>query len=415
MRQGLLFAGTESSVYVSFDDGDHWQALTLNLPNTSYRDMVVKGNDLVVGTYGRGFWILDDISPLRQITRSTESEPAHLFKPGDAIRMRRNVNDDTPFPPEVPHAENPPSGAIVYYYLNSHPNGDITLDVRDAGGRMVRHMSSAPVAALTDPPPPVPDFWVEKPSPLPIAPGLNRIHWNLRYDDPPAFSHSYEINANPGETPSSPEGPMVLPGLYTLTLTVDGRSYTQKMTVKNDPRSPASYHDLREQFDMQMKLYGCTQEAWDCYHQIAAARSSIGAILKSNPPSEIATAAHAFDDKLAAIGGSIGFGRRFGGGGGGGGFPGAGGPPRQPAFTNISGTAVRQINTLNSGDMAPNESMRKACATACAELKAAMKSWETLKSKDLPAFNAVLAKSDIKPVGVSSSVDSSSLQARQSP
>jgi photosystem II stability/assembly factor-like uncharacterized protein len=409
-RQGLLFAGTESGVYVSFDDGDHWQSLMLNLPNTSYRDMVVKGNDLVVGTYGRGFWILDDISPLRQITPSIEVEPAHLFKPGDAIRVRRNVNGDTPFPPEVPHAENPPTGAILYYYLGSHPSGDITLDVRDSQGRILRHLSSAPIPPLSDPPPPIPDYWVKKPSPLSVSPGLNRTNWNLRCDSPPTFNHSYEINANPGETPPSPEGPLVLPGIYTLTLVVEGRSYTQTVTVKNDPRSPATYRDLQEQYALQRKLYHCTQEAWECYHQIADARSSIGAILKSDPPSEVATAARALDAKLAAIGGSTEFGRRFGGG-----LPGAGGPPRQPTFASINGTAVRQLNMLNSGDMAPTDSMRKACATTCSEAQAAMKSWDSLKSKDLPAFNALLTKNNLKPIGVSLAIVSPASQARQRP
>src|SRR5262249_27241821 len=118
-KKGLLFAGSESSMYVSFDDGDNWQSLTLNLPNTSYRDIAIHDNDVVVGTYGRSFWVLDDISPLRELTPDMASEPVHLFKPGDAIRVRRNVNGDTPFPPEVPHANNPPVGAIIYYYLGS--------------------------------------------------------------------------------------------------------------------------------------------------------------------------------------------------------------------------------------------------------------------------------------------------------
>jgi hypothetical protein len=130
----------------------------LNLPNTSYRDMVIKDNDLVVGTYGRGFWILDDFSPLRQMTPAIASEPAHMIKAGDAIRVRRNVNGDTPFHPEVPHALNPPVGAIIYYHLAAKPTGDITLDVVDASGKTVRHMSSAPIPSLNEPPPAVPHY-----------------------------------------------------------------------------------------------------------------------------------------------------------------------------------------------------------------------------------------------------------------
>jgi hypothetical protein len=275
----------------------------------------------------------------------------------------------------------------------------------------VRHLTSAPIPASSEPPPPIPDFWVEKPSPLPVASGLNRTNWNLRYDSPPAFNHSYAINANPGQTPASPEGPLVLPGVYTLTLTVEGKSYTQTVTVKNDPRSPSSIGDLQVQHDLQMKLYHCTREAWEYYRQIADARSSIASLLKANPPSEVETAARAFDGKLAAIGGTTGFGRRFGGGG----PPGAGAPPRQPTFTAVNSTAVRQLTTLDSGDMAPTESMQKACTAACSELQTVMKSWDTLKSKELPVFNALLAKNNLKPIGETLAVVSPTPEARHRP
>jgi len=395
-REGLLFLGTESSMYFSVDDGDHWQSLMLNLPTTSYRDMVVKGADLVVGTYGRGFWILDDISPLRQTSLSTSSTPACLFKPVDAIRVRRNVNDDTPFPPEVPHALNPPTGAIIYYSLSAAPSGPVTLEVRDATGKVIRHMSSAPPAPRTDAPPPVPDFWVEKPSPLPAEPGLNRTHWDLRLDSPETFSHSYEINANPGQTPASPEGPLALPGNYMLVLTVDGKTYQQPLTVKNDPRSPASIGELREQYALQMALYHCTQEAWTCYHDVVGTRTTIAGILKANPPAEVATAAQALDTKLVAVGGSPGFGGRFGGGGG---FGGPGAAPRQPSFYSINALAVRRLNSLDSGDMSPNEATKKVCAATCAEFEKAMKAWVALKTKDLVDFNTLLAKNNLKPIG----------------
>jgi photosystem II stability/assembly factor-like uncharacterized protein len=262
-KAGLIFAGTESSVYVSFNDGDDWQSLMLNLPNTSYRDMTIHDNDLVVGTYGRGFWILDDYSPLRQITPAVALEAAHLFKPGDAVRVRRNVNGDTPFPPEVPHAANPPLGAIIYYYLGTRPSGDITLDIMDAAGKVVRHMSSAPIPPLPDAPPPVPNFWLEKPKPMPTEVGTNRINWNIRYDNPPAFTHNFAqvMGAMTEDTPYSPEGPLALPGVYTLKLTVNGKSYTQTLTVKNDPRSPATAADLRAQHELQMNLYNYAKEA----------------------------------------------------------------------------------------------------------------------------------------------------------
>ena len=393
-KSGLLFAGTESSLYVSFNDGDRWQSLTLNAPNTSYRDMQINGNDLVVGTYGRSFWVLDDISPLREITPALAHESAHLFKPGDAVRVRRNVNGDTPFPPEIPHALNPPLGAVIYYYLGSKPSGNVTIEISDSNGKVIRHMSSAPMPPSNDSPPPVPDFWLEKPEPLPAEPGTNRISWNLRYDSPPASNHSYEINANPGQTPASPEGPLVLPGDYTVALTVEGKTYRQTVTVRNDPRSPAKLSDLRAQVDLQVKIYDLTKEAWDYNHQVAAMRASVAGIIKSKPAPEVATAATAFDAKLVAVGGASGFGRR--GGGGGGGFRGAGGPAAAPTFSSVSGGLVRQLNTLDSGDMAPNEPMLKAYKAGEAEFAKVLTAWKALNDKDLVAFNALLSKNNLK-------------------
>jgi photosystem II stability/assembly factor-like uncharacterized protein len=400
LKAGLLFAGTESSVYVSFDDGDSWQSLMLNLPNTSYRDLTIHDNDLVAGTYGRGFWVLDDISPLRQITQALASEPAHLFKPGDAIRVRRNVNGDTPFPPEIPHAANPPLGAIIYYYLGAKPAGTITLDIMDASGAVIRHMSSAPIPPLPDPPPPVPDYWLEKPKPMPTEAGTNRINWNIRHDNPPALVHNYAqvMGAMAGDTPASPEGPLALPGVYTLKLVVDGKTYTQKLTVKNDPRSPATAADLLAQHGLQMKLYDGIKLAWEGYQQVADMRAAVAGIPRENLAAEVTAAITAFDAKLAAAGGSAGSGR---GRGGAGGFGGAGTPP-PPNFAGLNAALIRQLDTLDFGDMAPNEPMTKAYAAGCADLKTAVTNWRTINTQDLVAFNAVLSKNNLKTIPAAS-------------
>jgi photosystem II stability/assembly factor-like uncharacterized protein len=382
-KKGLLFAGSESSMYVSFDDGDRWQSLMLNLPNTSYRDLAIHDNDLVAGTYGRGFWVLDDISPLRQIEASTASEPVHFFRPGDAIRVRRNVNGDTPFPPEVPHAKNPPVGAILYYYLAGKPSGEIALDISDASGKVVRHLSSAPIPPFDEPPPQVPNFWLAPRLPMPTEIGLNRINWDIRYDEPPAFNHSYEINANPGETPASPEGPLALPGVYTLKLTVDGKSYTQAVTVKNDPRSPATAIDLKAQHELQMKIDAGAREATDGYHQVAAMRAAVQPLTKSST-ADVAAAAKAFDEQLLAVGGNPAGGRR---GGVGGGF---GGPPPAATFVTAQSAMLRHLQTLDSGDMAPNDPIQRAYASTCRELKGIVDKWHTLNATELTTFNGVL-------------------------
>jgi len=399
-KAGLLFAGTESAMYVSFNDGDTWQSLMLNLPNTSYRDIAIHENDLVVGTYGRGLWVLDDYSPLREITPEIASEPAHLFKPGDAIRVRRNVNGDTPFPPEVPHAQNPPLGAVIYYYLGAKPSGTITLDILDASGKVVRHLSSAPIPPLPDPPPAVPDFWLEKPKPMPIEVGTNRINWNIRYDNPPAFSHNFAqvMGAMVGDTPASPEGPLALPGVYTVKLTVDGKAYTQTVAVKNDPRSPATAGDLRAQHELQMRLTSGASEAWDGYQQVAAMRAAIADLLRKNPPADVATAAKAFDAKLATAGGNAAGGRR----GGGGGFPGPSGPPPPPNFVAVNANLLRQLDTLDFGDMAPNEPSSKVYVAGCTDLKKALTNWTDINKKDLADLNAILTKNNLAAIPAAS-------------
>ncbi|MEO6877754.1 MAG: hypothetical protein ABI205_04690, partial [Gemmatimonadaceae bacterium] len=275
-KKGLLFAGTESGAYVSFDDGDHWQSLQQNLPVTSVRDAVLKGNDLVVSTYGRGFWSIDDYSMLRQVTPALASEPAHLFKSGDAVRLRRNVGADTPFPPEVPHALNPPTGMPLDYWLANAPQGDITLDVLDASGALVRHMTSAAQAPVPEAArPPEPNFWIAPPFALPKHAGENRTNWNLRYDSPMALAHSYEINANPGLTPPSPQGPVALPGAYTLKLTVNGTSYTQPVTITSDPRSPATLVALRTQHALQMKLVQSIDASYEGHRVAVALRDAL--------------------------------------------------------------------------------------------------------------------------------------------
>ena len=398
VKAGLLFAGTESSVYVSFDDGDNWQSLMLNLPNTSYRDLTIHDNDLVAGTYGRGFWVLDDISPLRQITPAFASEPAHLFTPGDAVRVRRNVNGDTPFPPEVPHAPNPPLGAIIYYYLGAKPAGIVTLDIMDASGAVVRHMSSAPIPPLPDGPPPVPDYWLEKPKPMPVEAGTNRINWNIRYDNPPAFVHNFAqvMGAMAGDTPASPEGPLALPGVYTLKLVVDGKTYIQKLTVKNDPRSRATAADLRAQHELQMKLCDGIKEAWEGYRQVAAMRAAVAAIDRANLPADVTASITAFDAKLATAGRSTEAGRGRGGPGGFGGP--AGGTPPPPNFAGLNASLIRQLNTLDFGDMAPSEPMLSAYGAGCADLKTAVDNWRTINTVDLVAFNAILSKNNLKTI-----------------
>jgi photosystem II stability/assembly factor-like uncharacterized protein len=271
LKQGLLFAGTETSVYVSFDDGDHWQSLRLNLPTTSYRDLKIHDHDLIAGTYGRAIWILDDITPLEQMRAEIADQPAHLFGPETAVRVRFDVNQNTPFPPEVPHARNPPEGAIIDYYL-ARPATAVQLQILDSGGNLVRSYSSAPIPPLDQPLPPVQSLWLRPRLPLPATAGAHRVTWDLRYPTPPAIRFSYgdTMGAVPEDTPFTPEGPLALPGNYTVKLIVDGSSFPEPLLVKEDPRvgdSPEVMDGMQKQLALAQNVVAVLAASKAAYEQ----------------------------------------------------------------------------------------------------------------------------------------------------
>ena len=237
VRRGLLYAGTETGVYVSFDDGDHWQSLQLNLPTVSVRDLAVHGHDLIAATHGRSFWILDDVTPLRQLTDSALGAPAHLFAPAAAVRLRRSVSNDTPIPPEEAHGFNPPAGAVIDYYLRSVPADSLTLEIRNARGAVVNRFSSNDRLSPPSEPPQIADEFLPRANPPTRRAGLNRFVWDLRYPPPPAESPNYSIAVVAGEgTVAEPQGPLVVPGEYQVRLSVGGQTYRQRLRVDLDPR-----------------------------------------------------------------------------------------------------------------------------------------------------------------------------------
>ena len=265
--KGLLFAGTEREVYVSFDDGENWKPLSLNLPRTSVRDLIVHGDDLAIATHGRGFWILDDMTPLREIASDVAQafKPAkaglnprttsdsRLYRPQTAYRLRRDNWTDTPLPPEYPAGKNPPDGAIIDYYLAADA-GPVTLEIFK-GTALVRRYSSA------DRPEPldekafnVPMFWARPPQTLPVAKGMHRFVWDDRYPPPGAMQRDFPISAVPGATPLEPLGVLALPGAYQVKLTVGGRTFTQPLTLKMDPRAGITPLGLTQQFTLATQI-----------------------------------------------------------------------------------------------------------------------------------------------------------------
>ena len=268
-RKGLLYAGTETGAYVSFDDGGHWSSLKLNMPVTPIHDLVVHNDDLVVATHGRSFWILDDLEPLRQIAdTTTPSLATQLFVPATAYRLRSDEQHDTPLPPETPMGQNPPSGAILDYYL-AQPAQNVSLIIRDASGREIRTYSSH------DQEPPrqtvaFPDYWFVPAQKLATTAGHHRFVWDMRYADPPAQTRSYELSATYGVGAGySPRGPLALPGQYTVTLRINdtaagaGKMLPQPLTLAPDPRLKVTLAELQQQLELEMQIVAAMQQAWD--------------------------------------------------------------------------------------------------------------------------------------------------------
>jgi photosystem II stability/assembly factor-like uncharacterized protein len=401
VRRGLLFAGTETTVHVSFDDGDHWQSLRLNLPNTSYRDLVVHGNDLVAGTYGRSFYVLDDISPLRLLTPALISQlgtyGSYLFQPADALRVRRDINMDTPLPPEVPHAQNPPEGAILYYYLGAKPTGDIKMEIYDAQNKLVRTLSSKPAPPLDEPLPPVPDYWLREPVALSANMGTNRINWDLYYDDPPALSHNWGqvMPAIYRDTPYTPQGAFALPGKYTVKLTVDGKTSSQTLTVYEDPRigeSPAVMAEMRAQFDLEQKNTDGMAMSNMGYRQATELRSQLKALTGRSVPGDVAQAISALDGKVAPVQGLL--------------SAAASGPYGVPAytgnpgFTGINGAFAGLMVIVDyMSDHAPVDAQLKAFHDYCTDLNNNLALWRTINTTDVPALNELLHKNNLQAIG----------------
>jgi photosystem II stability/assembly factor-like uncharacterized protein len=384
----LLYAGTVTSAYVSFDRGDHWQSLQLNLPNTVVSDMAVKDNDLVISTYGRGFWILDDVMPLRQVQAAIASAaPVVFFKPQPASRMRWDNTQDTPVPPEMKVGDNPLEGAVFDYYLAAPDSGAVTLTITDPTSKVVREFSSvAPQPDTTMPN--VPEYWIMPPTVLPTSAGMHRVAWDLRYPDPPSLNYSYYGNpldyreytlnwhALPGFTyRSTIVGPMVVPGTYTATLKVGGKSFTQTVTVVPDPRVPVSQAALVAQFQLQQRMVaglGTTYEAVHYLDALSAALADRTKAAEGQPgAAEIAAAIKTLDGAVTTLeSGPAGFG---------------------VAHRDLG----RRMNDQVVGDAQPDPNIIAGVDAPCHSIDAAIGGLRTLQASTIAPLNALLAKAGL--------------------
>ena len=269
-QRDLLFAGTEREVAFSTDGGAHWQSLRMNMPATSIRDLVIKDDDLVIGTHGRSIWILDNIGPLRQLAEAARAPAAFLFAPPRATRVRSNMFSDTPLPPEEPAGQNPPDGAILDYHLPREAK-IVTLEIVGAGGEVVRKYSSADEPERIDPNTlPYPTYWIRPHQAPGTSAGHHRFVWDLRYAPPRGTQRTHSIAAIYRDTPSGPRGPFVHPDTYGIRLTVDGAVQHRTLEVRLDPRVKIAAQDLRRQTDASLACYRA-------YHELQEIREAIDA------------------------------------------------------------------------------------------------------------------------------------------
>jgi photosystem II stability/assembly factor-like uncharacterized protein len=386
VRKGLLFAGTETSVYVSFDDGDHWQPLQLNLPHTSMRDLTIHGDDLVVATHGRSFWILDDITPLRQLNENLAKAGAYLFAPQEALRVRWNKNPDTPLPPEESAGKNPPDGAIIDYFLAKDAVGPVTLEILAANERvLVRVYSSFDKPELLEqiaPKHPIPMYWVREEKTVSAKAGMHRFVWDVRWPAPKSLGHTFPISAIVHDTPLEPQGAWALPGRYTVKLVVDGASYTQPLVLKMDPRVKTPAADLAKQFAMQMGATAGMNGSFEALAELKSAREQVKAAMAKVSSAEAKQKLADFDKKAAALEGAA--------------VPGFSGVPpvgKQPEnLSTLNQHFGRILAIADAADAAPTKQLEAlARELEVARLEKAAR-WRELKTSGVKELNQLLEK-----------------------
>ncbi|HEV2491873.1 MAG TPA: glycosyl hydrolase [Terriglobia bacterium] len=392
-RPGLLYAGTETGVYVSFDDGSHWQPLQLNLPRAPVHDLIVKNDDLVVATHGRSFWILDDLTPLRQLSRDIASAGAHLYTPELAYRVRG------PRPPkEVVHAGlNPPQGAIIDYYLrsgvpaNNKDNQEITLEILDSQGKLVRKFSNLKKKVEEQALPEESPEEAESKAPeiLPAEAGLNRFVWDLRYDPPREVPGMMAVFSD-----YKPRGPLASPGKYEVRLTVVGKSQTAPLEIKLDPRVSVSEADLAKQLELGLKIRDAVNQAHDTINQMEDVRKQLLSLrhnLAAEPKDQVLiTTAESLDKKMTAVEDNL-IQRKI---------KASEDSCNYPVKLHYKLVAVGQV--VDSADAAPTAASYEEFETLSRQLESELAQWHGVVTDDLAALNDLARKQNVAAVMVPS-------------
>ncbi len=373
-QKGLLYAGTEFGIDVSFDDGGHWMPLQMNLPVTSIRDMVIHGDDLVVATHGRSFWILDDVTPLRQAAAHAASTSAFLYKPQVTVRVDNDAFPGSPLPPEEPTAENPPAGAILDYYLPAEAKS-LDLDIYDKQHTLVRHVSSAMPAQPSHMKVPIADRWFPQPQRLETAAGHHRFLWNLAWGTS-GVQESDEPDDGEG---GMPRGPKVAPGTYSLQLSVDHEPLpAEELTVTMDPRIKATTAELQQNFRTTYTIFAASLEARRALAEIGSVKNQLTKNSPSNP--RIAEQQKALLASIDAI---------------------TSGTGASPGLDQANSEITSALNVAESSDRAIPSQAMQVYAEANAASAPRIQQWAALKQGPLAQFNQQLTRAQLSPIAIS--------------
>jgi photosystem II stability/assembly factor-like uncharacterized protein len=377
--RGLLFAGTELGVYVSFDDGDHWQSLQLNLPVSSVRDLMIHGDDLVVATHGRSFWILDNITSLRQTSEARKANAAWLYHPAVAIRVDNDDFVGTPLPPEEPTAANPPNGAMIDYFLKS-PANTATLEIFDAQHKLVRRFSSEDLNATKHGSLPVAERWFPKPEVLGKTPGMHRFVWDL------TWGSSGDPIAGEGAEYRNPSGPKAVPGVYAVRLTVDGQAQTQPLQLLMDPRSSATPEVLRQQLQLANQMFAEGMEARRALAEISSIQKQISDAQRKpegqNP--ELKSALAEIQSGMTKILTTK-----------------ENDPVRTAGLQQAYKDLASALRVVESGDRAVPSQAIAVYKESSQQVKACIGEWATFKETKLPPLNQQLRERSLSPIAIS--------------
>lgn len=394
VHPGLLYAGTEREVYVSFNDGDDWQPLRLNMPASSIRDIVVKDDDLIAGTHGRSIWILDNLTPLRQAAAAQAASGPFLFAPQTAYRVQWNRYSDTPLPPEEPTGDNPPDGAMIDYYLKEAAN-EVLLEIVDAEGAVIRRFSSSDTPPAINPDDhPHPTYWMRPHQPVSTEPGMQRFVWDLHHAPPRSARRSFPISATYENTPDGPQGPWAHPGTYIVRLTADGVTSTQTLTIRLDPRVDVTRTALQEQYDYSMAAYDSYHTAQDAREHMDATNVQIQALLQHQQVNRrLRDRLTTLSESLNALVGSsttgnpdIVYGSVYTE------------PEGDETLTGLQRNFLFLLAVLQGADAQPTTQAKAAVTNHQERLAITLARWQALQGSEIAALNQQLERAGLSPL-----------------